>query len=258
MHRVRLIHWNELEAEQRADWLRSYGYEVEVEPFSRDVLLAMRRNPPSAVVIDLGRIPSQGRDVAVGLRSYKDTRHVPLVFLDGQREKVARVKELLPDAHYATWDSVEEALAKAIAHPPAEPIVPESTMAGYAGAPLAKKLGIREGSVVALAGAPEGFEATLGALPSGAATQRHLGGQPDITLWFTRSRHAVQEGLAAMIPYAAGGSLWILWPKKASGVKSDLTQAVVRRAGLDAGLVDFKVASIDATWSGLRFTQRRE
>ena len=258
MHRIRLIHWNADEAEERAGWLQTWGYEVEAEPFSRAALQAMRRDPPDAVVIDLGRIPSQGRDVAVGLRTYKGTRHVPLVFVEGQPDKVAGVQELLPDAVYATWDVARKALAQAIAQPPAEPVVPASTMAGYSGAPLPKKLGIREGSKVALAGAPHGFEATVGELPSGATTQRGLDGQPDVTLWFTRSRQELEEGIDGMIPHAAGGGLWILWPKKASGMKSDLTQTVVRRAGLDAGLVDFKVASIDATWSGLRFTHRRQ
>ncbi len=256
MHRIRLIHWNEDEAQERAGWIKAWGYEVESEPFGRAVLEAMRRDPPGAVVIDLGRIPSQGRDIALGLRTYKGTRHVPLVFVEGQPDKVARVRELLPDAAYASWDTAEQALARAVAHPPTDPVVPASTMAGYSGAPLPKKLGIKEGSRVALAGAPEGFEATLGDLPEGATTQRYLDDGPDVTLWFNRSRRELEEGLSAMIPHAAGGGLWILWPKKASGVRSDLSQTVVRRAGLDAGLVDFKVASIDATWSGLRFTQR--
>lgn len=256
MHRIRLIHWNKAEAHQRAGWLKAWGYEVESEPFGRKALETMRRDPPAAIVIDLGRIPSQGRDVALGLRTYKGTRHVPLVFVEGQQDKVDRVRELLPDAGYATWETAEEALADAIAHPPADPVVPSSTMAGYSGAPLPKKLGIKEGYRVALAGAPDGFEATLDDLPTGATTQRHLEGSPDVTLWFNRSRQELEEGLPAMLQHAEGGGLWILWPKKASGVKSDLTQTVVRRAGLDAGLVDFKVASIDATWSGLRFTRR--
>lgn len=256
MHRVRLIHWNEIEAQERAGLLTSWGYRVQSEPFSRDVLQAMRQDPPSAVVIDLGRIPSHGRDVGLGIRSYKDTRHVPLVFLEGAPEKVARVQELLPDARYGTWDSARVILAEAIAHPPSEPVVPESTMAGYRGTPLLKKLGIQEGSTVALLGAPAGFEAVLGVLPDGAVTQRDLDTHPDVTLWFTRSLDELANGISEMIPHAAAGGLWILWPKKASGVRSDLSQTAVRRAGLEAGLVDYKVASIDAIWSGLRFTMR--
>ncbi len=258
MNRVHLIHWNAAEAEERSDQLRSAGYEVVYETLDPAGLRAMREDPPSAVVIDLNRLPSQGRDMAVAIRKYRATRHVPLVFVDGDPEKVARIKELLPDAVYTTWSQIGSSLEHAITHPPAEPVVPGSTMAGYAGAPLPKKLGIKANSVVVLVGAPEGFEETLGDLPEGVALLGEASSQPDVILWFTTSRSDLERDIERMGAFAGQGGLWIAWPKKSSGIASDLSQAVVREAGLAAGLVDFKVCAIDETWSGLRFTRRKD
>lgn len=257
MTRVRLIHWNASEAEERAKSLQAAGYEVDYGVLNSARLRKLKENPPNAVIIDLSRIPSQGRDVALGIRMYKATRYVPLVFVEGVPQKVARVKEQLPDAVYTTWDEIDSALAHAIAHPLADPIVPKSLMDGYSGTPLPKKLGIRANAVVALVNAPEGFEETLGELPEGALLCREIRDQPDVTLWFTRSREELQRRVEQMGEYAATGGLWIAWPKKSSGVVSDLSQTVVREVGLAAGLVDFKVCAIDATWSGLRFTRRK-
>ncbi len=257
MQRVRLVHWNAAEAEERAGWLRALGYEVANEPLNPAGLRALGEDPPAAVVVDLGRLPSQGRDLGLQVRMRTATRHLPLVYVGGKADKVAGVRELLPDAVYATWDEIGPALAEAIARPPEDPVVPQSAFEAYAGTPLPKKLGIQAGSTVALVEAPEGFEATLGELPEGVTVRREVGGEPEVTLWFTRSRQRLETGIEEMGERAGQGRLWIVWPKKASGVTSDLTQQVVRRVGLDAGLVDFKVCAVDATWSGLCFTWRK-
>jgi hypothetical protein len=256
MHRVRLIHWNTSEAEERAALLRSTGYDVTYEPLNAAGLRALRAEPPDAVVIDLTRLPSQGRDMAVNLRTYKSTRHVPLVFVEGDPKKVAKIQEILPDAVCTTWRQIANALGDAIAHPPADPVALDSVFAAYSGTPLPKKLGIKPNAVVALVNAPVGIEKTLGRLPEGVMLRREDYGQPDVTLWFTTSREDLEREVNRMGAFADKGGLWIIWPKKASGVKSDLTQAVVRELGLASGLVDFKVCAVDATWSGLRFTQR--
>jgi CheY-like chemotaxis protein len=257
MQRVRLIHWNAAEAGTRAERLRSAGYVVDWEALDPASLRRLREDPPSAVVIDLGRLPSHGRDVALGLRKYKPTRCVPLVFVEGAPEKVAGVQELLPDAIYTTWGEIDTSLRQAIAHPPAEPVVPRSSLDGYVGRPLPIKLGIKAKTVVALAGAPEGFEETLGELPDGVLLHRQTAGQCDLILWFVRSGEHLDRGMVQMAALAQHAPLWIAWPKKASGVVTDLSQQRVRATGLAAGLVDYKVCSIDATWSALLFTQRK-
>ncbi len=257
MHRVRLIHWKAAEAEERVDRLRSAGYEAVYKELNAASLRQMRDNPPDAVVIDLGRLPSQGRDVALSIRKYKATRQVPLVFVDGDPEKVARIKEILPDAVYTTWSQIRSSLDRAIANPPADPVVLESLFDVYSSTPLTKKLGIKANSVVALVGAPVGFEKTLGELPEGVMLRREARGRCDVTLWFTRSRKELEGGIERMGAFAEKGGLWIVWPKKSSGIESDLSQVVVRKVGLASGLVDYKVCAVDATWSGLRFTQRK-
>jgi hypothetical protein len=130
--------------------------------------------------------------------------------------------------------------------------------AGYSGTPLPRKLGIKAGYRVALIGAPPGFEKTLGPLPDGAVARRGARGTAPVVLLFAPSA----RDLARRFPGAVGalgerGALWIIWPKKASGVSSDLDGNRVREFGLSAGLVDYKVAAIDATWSGLCFARPR-
>ena len=155
MQRVFLIHWNAQEAAERAAHLQASGFAVDHEPLAGPGLLtALAHDPPAAIVIDLSRLPSQGRDVALLLRKRKATRHVPLVFVEGDPEKVGRVHELLPDAVYTSWIRIEDSLREAIASPPTSPVVPQSQFDAYAGKPLPEKLGIGPGSKVGLVDAP--------------------------------------------------------------------------------------------------------
>jgi CheY-like chemotaxis protein len=256
MTRVVLIHRKPAEAAERAEVLRSLGYDVSFEPFSREVQARLKESPPSAVVIDLTRAPSFGRDVGVAIRTSGPTRRVVLVFVDGPPDKVARIRSLLPDATYTTWEAIGGSLARAIAHPPENPSVPASAMAAYQGTPLVKKLGIKSDSTVQLRGAPHDFEKLLVGLPDGVDVRREGPRDRDLTLWFVRSAEELERDMSEMALQAENAGLWICWPKRASGVESDVSQNVVRRIGLAAGLVDFKISSIDPTWSGLRFTRR--
>ena len=130
--------------------------------------------------------------------------------------------------------------------------------AGYSGTPLPRKLGIVDGSTVALVDPPAGADALLGQLPRGAHPVADLA-EADVVLCFVTERAALErrlEGLArAIFPDRA---LWIAWPKRASGVPTDVTEDVVRDVVLPLGLVDVKVAAIDETWSGLKLVWRRE
>ena len=200
-------------------------------------------------------MPSHGRDAAVVLRRSKPGRRVPIVFVGGVEEKVARVKETLPDATYTTWDDVGAALGAALAAPPVDPVVPDSGLAGYSGTPLPRKLGIAEGSVVALVDTPDGFEATLGPLPDGVTFRRGLRGTPDLVLAFLRRAADLERRFDAVT--RPGAPVWFAWPKRASGIPTDVTQQVVREYALARGWVDHKVAAIDETWTGLRFVRRR-
>jgi hypothetical protein len=130
--------------------------------------------------------------------------------------------------------------------------------AGYSGTPLPKKLGIKPSSIVALLAAPRGFRKTLGKLPEGAKLLAGANKDCTLTLWFTRSRADLERGIRKAAAQAAHGRVWIIWPKQASSVATDLKEGVVREAGLAVGLVDYKVCAVDATWSGLAFALRKQ
>jgi hypothetical protein len=257
MGRVRLIHWNIDEAKIRAKNLRKAGYNVDYEIMNPAGIREMKLNPPVAVIIDLGRLPMQGRDLGLAIRHYKGTRHVPILFVDGDPEKVKRVKENLPDAIYSSWSTIRSDLKKAISHPLEDPVVPNSVMEGYSGTPLVKKLGIKSNSVLALVDSPKDFEKTLGKLPESVTIHSDAKGYPDLIIWFTRSRGDLERDVVKFGSLMGKRGIWIAWPKKSSGVVTDLSEKVVRKLGLASELVDYKICSIDATWSGLLFTKRK-
>lgn len=166
MNRIRLIHWNADEAVERIEQLRAAGRQVDFTVLKGGGdLRGLATDPPDAVITDLHRLSSAGRDLGLFLRKQGSTRRLPLVFAGGDPAKVARIRELLPDATYSSWSRIKESLDRAIRNPPADP--------------------------------------------------------------------------------------------KASGVATDLTQPHVRKTGLSAGLVDYKICAIDKTWSGLLFTRRK-
>ncbi len=257
MPRIYFVHWNAEEAAIKASYLRKAGFDVRYEPPSPAVFREIRNEAPDLFLIDLSRLPSQGRDVALNLRQSKATRFVPIVFVDGLPEKIAVVRKNLPDAIYADWDSIKSALKKALSHPPTNPVVPSSAMAGYADAPLVKKLGIKADSIVALIDAPPEFKTMLGKLPDGVRFINDLDKERNLTIWFVKYEKALRNQIKkASSAMGDKSGLWIAWPKKAAGGKFDLTQNIVRKIGLDAGLVDYKICSIDETWSGLKFRLR--
>jgi hypothetical protein len=130
-------------------------------------------------------------------------------------------------------------------------------MAGYSGTPLAQKLGIKEGHRLGVLGAPTGF--AIPALPAGVTPKNALRGVADVLLSFHTERAQLEQRLPALMAgLDVDGGLWVAWPKRASGVATDITEDVVREVALPTGLVDVKVCAIDDTWSGLRLCLRKE
>ena len=130
------------------------------------------------------------------------------------------------------------------------------TTAGYSGTPLHRKLGIKLDNRVLIAAAPVGF--ALDAVPPGAVVHsRAAGSSYDVVLAFCPDRRRLEQRFGSLAPrLTTAGALWIGWPKKSSGVATDLDENVVRDVGLEVGLVDVKVIAIDETWSGLKFVRR--
>ena len=132
-------------------------------------------------------------------------------------------------------------------------------MAGYSGTPLPRKLGIKEGHRLALIDAPDAFDRTLGALPQGVETRRSARGRSDVMVCFVTRRAQLERRFGALKrALEFDGGLWIAWPKRASGVETDVTEDVVREVALANGLVDVKVCAVDDVWSGLRLVYRLE
>jgi hypothetical protein len=132
-------------------------------------------------------------------------------------------------------------------------------MAGYSKTPLPKKLGIKPNAVLALVNAPADFLATLGELPPGVEVPEHSARLTgiDVIVFFTQNRTDLSRRFAALAKQLdPAGGFWIAWPKKTSGVETDLNENIIRDIGLKVGLVDNKVCAIDDTWSGLRFVVR--
>ena len=130
-------------------------------------------------------------------------------------------------------------------------------MAGYSGRPLVDKLGIKPGTRIVILNAPRGYRATLGSLPPGVVVASAARGTFPFIQFFTRSRTLLESKVPLLLrALEPDGALWISWPKKASGVATDLTEDVIRVIGLAHGLVDVKVAAVDDVWSGLKFVRR--
>jgi hypothetical protein len=129
-------------------------------------------------------------------------------------------------------------------------------VAGYSKRSLVDKLGIKDGAKIVILNAPRGYERTLGTLPHVSRRSR-VAGRLDFVQFFSTERQELERRFAALArALAPAGMLWISWPKRASGVATDLTEDVIRVIGLAHGLVDVKVAAVDNVWSGLKFVRR--
>jgi hypothetical protein len=130
-------------------------------------------------------------------------------------------------------------------------------MAGYSGTPLWRKLGIRAGDTVTLLDAPVGF--AIADLPAGVEVHRAIQGTSAVIVAFHKTRSTLAHRFPTLMrALEVDGGLWIAWPKRSSGVPTDVTEDVVRDVALPTGMVDNKVCAIDETWSGLRLVLRKE
>jgi hypothetical protein len=131
--------------------------------------------------------------------------------------------------------------------------------AGYSGTPLAKKLGIVEGTKIFLAGAPKNYLELVAPLPEGANVVRKIGEDTDIVQLFTTQRSRLVALLrTSLAKMRSDAAIWVSWPKKSSKVPTDITEDTIREVALPMGLVDIKVCAIDEIWSGLKLVVRRE
>jgi hypothetical protein len=130
--------------------------------------------------------------------------------------------------------------------------------AGYSGKAVWQKLGLKAGQRLFVLDAPMRIETLLGGMPDGVTRLSRLAAC-DVALAFATERARFEHQIAALVPnLAEGGMLWLAWPKKSSGVPTDVTEHTLRAIVLPTGWVDVKVCAIDATWSALKFLRRRK
>lgn len=132
-------------------------------------------------------------------------------------------------------------------------------MAGYSAAPLFKKLGIKEGFRVRTKNAPVNYLVLVDPLPVDVLVSTTIRSHIDLWHLFTKSRRELEKQLPiAMRQIEQNGMIWVSWPKKSSGVKTDMTEDVIREVALPLGIVDVKVCAVDEVWSGLKLVIRKE
>jgi hypothetical protein len=247
MTRVLVIHRDTPEATAWAARLRVLGFDA--APYlslGAKGFRGIRQDLPHAILIDLTRLPSYGKAMGVLLRRQKSLRAIPLVFVEGDPDKAALVRAVLPDAVYAIWAKAPSAIQRAIRQAPREALPPRDS-----GTPLLTKLGIGADSRVALLHPPEGFE-----LP-GAITRKQVG-EADVVMVFCRSGAALARALPDLAGMMRKGRrVWVLWPKKASAMPSDLTMVRIRQMASGFGLLDYKVCAVDESWSAMTLGKRR-
>ncbi len=257
---VRLICWKQELAREHAARLEAAGFRVAANPpESGRIVGAVRDLAPDVVLIDLDRAPSHGHAIGSILRQSSSVCRIPIVFAGGVPEKAAAIQRQIPDAVFAPWAKIGPALKKAAAHPPVAPVRPPPFIDKYKSSPLQKKLDIKPGLTVALVAAPEGFEELLGELPDGVTLQTRVNRDTALIVWFVRSARE----LAVTADYlggrlAGGGSAWVVYPKQSGAHKVDFNLTDVRATMLEAGLVDYKVCSVDADWTGMKFTRKKQ
>jgi hypothetical protein len=260
---VRLICWNEADAAARARLLRRAGYRVISDPPENagGMVRYFRELSPDAVVIDLDRLPSHGRELGLSLRASKSTSHLRLVFAGGLPAKIELVRAAIPDAIFTPWDNgLTAAIERAMAQPE-PPRLPSRELPKAAGAgSLERKLDIKPQTHFAIVSVNRNDDPWLRELvsvPDGAVQQRRIDDATTLALFPVASRRDLMRALElARSSLPPKASLWIVHPKQTSPLAADFNQDDVREAGLAHGFVDYKVCAIDKDWSALKFARR--
>ena len=261
---LRLICWNEADAAARSAILRRAGYRVIADPPENagGMVRYFRDLEPDAVVIDLDRLPSHGRELGLSLRASKSTSHLRLVYAGGMPQKIEIVRSAIPDAIFTPWDNgVAAAIERSMAQPAPLRLrsreLPKDTGAGS----LERKLDIKSQTrfaIVSLHREEDPWLAELlTSIPDGAVQQRRVDAATTLALFPVATRRnlmrAFEQARSSLPPKA---SLWIVHPKQTSPLAADFNQDDVREAGLAHGFVDYKVCAIDKDWSALKFARR--
>jgi len=249
-----MISWNVKAAGERKHLLESQGFRVDpVMSHGTGMVGKLTAAAPLAVVIDLDSKPAYGREVAIYMRNTASIRHLPLVFVGGVAEKIARVRAELPDAVYCGWDAVKAEINRAITAPPVRPLRPRARGEGVpSGSVLAQKLDLRPETRIAIQGDVIGLGKRLG-----LEYDEHISRETGTAIVVVRAA----QDLDAAFDYAAGqlpstAGLWIVYPKRSGRLKTDFSLKDLIAVGAGRGLIGYKTCAIDSDWSGLKFARK--
>lgn len=249
---VYLFHWRSEEARQLIEPLRKAGITVYYQPETRPGARNILRNGVQVIVIDLSRLPSHGGAVAAWIRGTRSLRHLPILFVNGESEKVKGIVAKIPDAIHATTRNVATMVHKAAKLQPANPVIPPQMMQSERS--TAEKLGIKQQSRIALIDAPRNYARILGPLPQNVEFEEEAHNGCAITLWFIRDAHEYESALTRNRQLALHSKLWMIWPK---GRRGGLNSNFIREKALQVGLVDYKICSLNEQWSGILFAVKK-
>ncbi len=271
MPAIRFLSWHQ-DAAVKAALLKRKGLIVDTAPLVRTsaVVGELARSNPAVLVLDLDRLPSNSREIALMLRASKSARHIPILLAgslpaaEGLPDRYARLKAELPDIPYSTWADIEMTLTALLLQPKTAPsIVPPLRV--YT-ASLAQKLGIltvssggaQKPKRVALLAEPDGFVEFLDDLPETVTCTSQLDVTVHLAICFIRARGELAGTLDLLtLRLAATSSVWIAYPKRTNNLRRDFSENDVRAGALAAGLVDYKICSIDQDWSAMKFAWRK-
>jgi CheY-like chemotaxis protein len=257
MRRVRVIHWNADEAPALVELCRSAGYQVDYDSGGGQAVMKAARSAPApdAIIIDLTRLASHGREVGVALRNYKTLRATPIVFVDGDEVKVEKTRERVPDAYFCLRGQLLRTLKKAIQEAGTRSVVPAKPMMElYRSRFTFQKLGVQPGMSLGVVDPPRDYLAALGEMPEGVEIVENPDSPQPVTVWFVHELDPYLDSLRRMRAMADRTKLWIAWRK---GAKNGITQNSVRESAREFGLVDYKICAIDGHWSGMLFTRKK-
>jgi len=246
-----MVSWNEKAAGERKQLLEAQGFRVDpVMSHGTGMVGKLTAAAPLALVIDLDSKPAYGREVAIYLRNTMSIRHLPLVFVGGVADKIARVRAELPDAVYCGWDAVQAGINRAITAPPVRPVRPRARgEAVPSGSVLARKLDLRPDTQLVIQGDVIGLGKRLG-----LEYEERIGRETGMAILIVRTEHdldAAFDYIAEQLPVKAG--LWIVYPKRSGRLKTDFSQKDLLALGAARSLIGYKTCAVDADWSGQKF-----
>ncbi len=249
--RALLLHWKEEELADLASRLSGSGFHIEpYVPVPGEGLKGLvARGRPDLLLVSLDRLPSNGHAVADHFRKRKDARMIPIVFVGGAPEKVAKIRAAMPGCWFAGWDTAARTMQQAISGVGAPPVAREKLSLPPPRA-MYEKLGLKADSEVAVLGAPADLYRLVPDLPFEVFEVDQPSPRTDTTLWFLRSLDEVDDGFAWIAARMSRPRIWTFYRR---GSKSGMNWGLLSERAAAVGLAQYKILRFNDEWTGVAF-----